>query len=131
DLIAAEMAAQTTVSFSTGQVVWAIVALAIAVGLVTLVISGYFEGRRVKAALIVLGLFVVIDLGWHNRPYVVIQNWKEKYESNSVVDFLRERPYEQRVAIFPLERFVDVRRLPREAIPTVQQFQFFSQLYGI
>jgi hypothetical protein len=131
DLIAAEMAAQATVSFSTGQVVWAIVALAVAVGLVTLVISGYFNGRRVKAALIVLGLFVVIDLGWHNRPYVVIQNWKEKYESNSVVDFLRERPYEQRVAIFPLERFVDVRRLPREAIPTVQQFQFFSQLYGI
>jgi hypothetical protein len=131
DLIAAEMAAQATVSFSTGQVVWAIIALAVAVGLVTLVISGYFNGRRVKAALIVLGLFVVIDLGWHNRPYVVIQNWKEKYESNSVVDFLRERPYEQRVAIFPLERFVDVRRLPREAIPTVQQFQFFSQLYGI
>jgi hypothetical protein len=131
DLIAAEMAAQATVSFSTGQVVWAIVALAVAVGLVTLVISGYFNGRRVKAALIVLGLFVVIDLGWHNRPYVVIQNWKQKYESNSVVDFLRERPYEQRVAIFPLERFVDVRRLPREAIPTVQQFQFFSQLYGI
>lgn len=66
-----------------------------------------------------------------NRPWVVFVNWKVKYESNPVVDFLRERPYEHRVALFPLQRFVDVRRLPRELMPVVEQFSFFAQIYGI
>ena len=130
DLSAAEAAAQATANFSLGQAGWAVVALGVTVGLLTLVVSGYFNGPRTRAAGIALGLLVAVDLGWQNRPYVVVQNWREKYESNSIVDFLRERPYEQRVAIFPLERFVDLRQLPREAQPVVQHFQFFSRLYG-
>lgn len=130
DLSAAEAAAQATVNFSLGQVGWAVVALAVTVGLLTLVVSGYFNGPRTRAAGIALSLLLAVDLGWQNRPYVVVQNWREKYESNAIIDFLRARPYEQRVAIFPLERFVDLRRLPREAQPAVQHFQFFRSLYG-
>jgi len=62
---------------------------------------------------------------------VVFVNWKVKYESNPVIEFLRVRPYEQRVAIFPLDRFLDMRRLPREMMPLVQQYSFFAQIYGI
>jgi hypothetical protein len=58
-------------------------------------------------------------------------NWKEKYESNPVIEFLRRRPHEQRVALFP-PNYVDLRRLPREMMPLVQQYlMFVQQLYYI
>jgi hypothetical protein len=62
---------------------------------------------------------------------MIFVNWKVKYESNPVIEFLRERPHEQRVTIFPLEKFVDFRRLPRDMMPLAQQYSFFAQLYGL
>jgi len=128
---AAVDSAQATARFAVRQVFWAAGALAITVCLLAVLSSGYFNGKRVRVGVIVLGLFVVIDLGWQVRPYLVIQNWKLKYESNPVVDFLREQPYEHRVSIFPIDRFLDVRRLPREAMSMIQDFKYFSSLYDI
>jgi hypothetical protein len=99
--------------------------------LVAVTLSGYFAGRRAKTGIALFVVLLVVDMVPVNRPWVVFVNWKVKYESNPVIEFLRERPYEHRVAIFPLDRFVDLRRLPREMMPLVQQYSFFAQLYGI
>ncbi|MEI2725311.1 MAG: hypothetical protein V9H26_17860 [Verrucomicrobiota bacterium] len=130
DPTAVAEAARATASFSVGQVGRTWLFLLPAVGLVALTLSGYFRGPRAKIGGALLTGLLIADLLPVGREWVVMVNWKEKYESNPVVDFLRERPYEQRVAIFPLERFADVRRLPREMQPLLQQYNFFTRLYG-
>jgi hypothetical protein len=74
---------------------------------------------------------MIADLLPVNRVWIVMVNWKEKYASNPTVEFLRERAYEQRVTKFPLERFVNLGRLPREMQPVAQQYQLLNQLYVI
>ena len=101
------------------------------VALVSLALSGYFRGSRAKTGSVLFVVLMVVDLVPINRPWVVFVNWKVKYESNPIIDFLKDRPYEHRVTIFPLEKFVDFRRLPREMMPLVQQYSFFAQIYGI
>jgi hypothetical protein len=73
-------------------------------------------------------VLLVVDLARVDTRWVVTYNWKVRYESSPVLEFLRTRPYEHRVAIFPLDRFVDLRRLPPAL---AQQYQIFAQLYGL
>jgi hypothetical protein len=103
-------------AFSLGQVGWFIVLLAIAIILVTLVIAGYFAGPRAKLGSVLLGAFLVFDLGRANLPYIIHWDYKQKYESNPVIDFLKDKPYEHRVIGLP--------HLP-------EQFQLLEELYGI
>lgn len=131
DLAAASEVAAANAKHSIGQVGRTMLFLVPAVGLVALTLSGYFRGSRAKVAGVIFVLFMVVDLVPVNRPWVIFVNWKVKYATNPMIDFLRERPYEQRVAIFPLQRFLDFRRLPREMMPLVQQYSFFANLYGI
>ena len=91
--------------------------LALALGLVALLLSGYFSGRRARAGAILLGLLLVVDLGRANMPWVVTWNWERKYATNPVIDLLREKPYEHRVAVLPFH--------------PPQQFALFNQLYDI
>ena len=63
--------------------------------------SGYFGGRRARLGGIVLGVLLVADLGRANLRWVVTWDWVQKYASNPVVDMLREKPYEHRVAMLP------------------------------
>lgn len=126
-----EAMAKAIATFSLGQVGWFILFLALSVGLFTLVLSGYFNGRRARTGGLLLGLLLVVDLARVDTRFVVTYNWKERYESSPVLDFLRTRPYEQRVAIFPFDRFVNVSALPRELRPLVNQYSMFAQLYGL
>lgn len=130
DASAAAGAAKATIAFSVGQVRRTVIFLAVAVGLVALVVSGWFAGTRAKLGGVLLTLLLVADLALIAREWVVMVNWKQKYETNSIIEFLKERYYEQRVAIFPAERFVDMRRLPREAQKMVEQYKYFTSLYG-
>lgn len=130
DPAAAADAARTTAGFSIGQVGRTLLFFLPAVALVALTLSGFFRGARARTGSVLFVVLLSADLLPVNRYWVLTPNWKEKYESNAIIDFLRERPYEQRVAIFPVERYVDLRRLPREAQPMLQQYQFFSSLYG-
>lgn len=131
DPAAVNEAAALNAQHSIHQVGRTVLYLIPAVALVAVALSGYFRGARAKIGSGLFVAFMIVDLVPINRPWVVFVNWKVKYESNPVVDFLRERPYEHRVALFPLQRFVDVRRLPRELMPVVEQFSFFAQIYGI
>ena len=93
--------ANAIASFSIRQPLWFLLFLTLAAGLVTLALSGYFSGRRARTASVLFGLLLVLDLGRANVPWVVTYNWKERYASDPVLDILRQKPYEHRVAVLP------------------------------
>jgi hypothetical protein len=95
--------APAVAAFSLRQATWFLLFLALGLGLFTLVLSGFFAGRRARIGMLLLGAILVVDLGRANRHWIVYWNYPEKYASNPVVDLLRERPYEHRAAIWPLE----------------------------
>jgi hypothetical protein len=73
-------------------------------GLFALVLSGYFSGRRMRIGAVLLGLFLVGDITQAGRQWIVTYNWKERYleaTNNALFDFLRPKPYLQRVSILP------------------------------
>ncbi|HEY1662837.1 MAG TPA: hypothetical protein VGI03_10500 [Verrucomicrobiae bacterium] len=99
-----EETAKAVASFSIAQAGWFLFLFAVALVLLAIVINGYCAGRRAKWAAAVLGLFLVFDLGRADLPFIVHWNIKQKYEVgelNPVVDFLRQQPYEHRVAQLP------------------------------
>ena len=110
-------------AFSLGQVGWFLALFAVAILLLTLALAGYFAGPRAKIGSILLGAFLLFDLGRADLPYVVHWDYKQKYEIgslNPIVDFLRNKPYEHRVIQWPFS--------------TPEQFALFngrSGLYGI
>ena len=104
-------------SFSIRQAGWFVLFLALALGLVALMLSGYFNGRRARTGAILLGLLLAVDLGRANVPWVITWNWERKYASNPVIDLLREKPYEHRVAVLPFS--------------PPPQLGLFNQLYDI
>jgi hypothetical protein len=95
--------ARRIAGFSIHQVGWFVLVLAASASLVTMILSGFLAGRRAKWAALLLGVVLVADLGRADLPWIVYWNYKEKYASNPVVDFLREKPFEHRVAILPFQ----------------------------
>ena len=93
--------AKAIAGFSIRQVGWYVLLLAVAIGLLTVVLSGFLSGTRARWAGVLLGGFLVLDLGRTNAPYIVYWDWQQKYATNGVIEFLRQKPYEQRVAILP------------------------------
>ena len=121
--------AKEIAAFSIGQVGWFVIIFALAVGLCTLIIAGVFAGRRAKLGGILLGALLVVDLGRANLPYIIHWDYKQKYDidsanptnsTNPIINFLRNKPYEHRVAY----------GLPKP-LSTPPQFELFSQLYDI
>jgi hypothetical protein len=109
--------ARQIAAFSSGQVGWFLWFLAAAVLLCTLFFAGVFAGKRAKLGGILLGALLLLDLGRANLPWIIHWDYAQKYARNPIVDFLKERPYENRVAALPF-------RSP-------EQFQLFDQLYRI
>ncbi|HEU5123887.1 MAG TPA: hypothetical protein VFW05_07475 [Verrucomicrobiae bacterium] len=112
-----EAMAHEMAGFSIRQVGWFVLFLILSVGLMWAILKGKFAGAKTKALGIALGIVLVADLGRANRPWIVFVDYKQKYQSNPIVDLLRDKPYEHRVAILPF-------RFPPE-------FSLFDQLYRI
>jgi hypothetical protein len=92
--------AREIAAFSIGQAGWFLLLFAGAIALLTLAIAGFFAGPRAKLGGLLLGAFLVMDLGRANLPYIIHWDYKQKYEIgslNPIVDFLRAKPYESRV----------------------------------
>ena len=106
--------ATSIASFSIRQVGWFVLFLALSVTAVILFLTGTFSGPRAKWGAVLLGLILVVDLGLADVPWVKYWDYKQKYASNPVIDLMRDKPYEHRVAMLPFDS-------PPE----------FSQLYGI
>jgi hypothetical protein len=97
-------------AFSVAQVGWFILFFAMATGLLTLFLAGVFSGRRAKWGGIFLGALLVLDLGRADLPWIVHWNYMQKYDidpadrnnsTNPIINFLRDKSYEHRVAILP------------------------------
>jgi hypothetical protein len=103
-------------AFSIRQAGWAVFFLAVSVGLLAWILSGSLGGRRARLGGLLLGIVLVADLGRANLPWLYYWDTEEKYATNPIIDILRDKPYEHRVAL-----------LPFGAPP---QFGTFYQVYG-
>ena len=121
-----EDTAKQIAGFSIAQVGWFILFFALGIGLLTLILAGVFSGRRAKWGGIFLGVLLVLDLGRADLPWIVHWNYMQKYDidpanaassTNPIINFLRDKPYEHRVAFLPFQ--------------TPEQFQAFEELYRI
>lgn len=116
--------ARSIAAFSIREVFLFVLVLTVCVALVTLVISGAFAGPRAKWAGFLLGIVLVIDLARADAPWIKYYNWKQTYAPNPVLNILRDKPYEHRVALpslFQLTRLPDVR----------QYFMQQQQVFGV
>ncbi len=99
-----ENSAPAIAGFSIAQAGWFLLLFATAIALVTLTIAGCFAGPRARIGAVLLGAFLLFDLVRADLPYVIHWDYKLKYEVgalNPVEDFLRDKPYEHRVAGLP------------------------------
>ena len=96
-----EAMARQIAGFSIRQVGWFILTLAVSVLLLPSILIGALSGHRARWAAILLGLVLVADMARANLPWIIYWNYKQKYASNPVVDLLREKPFEHRVALLP------------------------------
>lgn len=96
-----EAMANAIASFSLREAWLFVLRFALALTVVTLVLSGCFAGRRARWGALALGAVLVGDLAQANSPWVLHWDWQQKYATNPVIDFLREKPYQQRVAGLP------------------------------
>jgi len=94
-----ENMADQIAAFSVSQVGWFCLFFALALGLLTLILSGAFAGRRAKWGGLLLGTLLVLDLGRADQPWLVFWNYPQKYASNPTIELLRDKPYEHRVAV--------------------------------
>jgi hypothetical protein len=97
-----EAIAPVITAFSIRQVGWFVLFFVLAAGLMLLIFSGRFAGGRARWAAILLGVVLVADLGRANLPWINFWDYQAKYASNPIVDSFRAKPWEHRVAMFPI-----------------------------
>jgi hypothetical protein len=93
--------ATTIASFSIHAVGWFVLFFTVTLGLVALVLSGYFAGKRATLGLALLAGILIVDLGRAHQPWINHWDAPYKYARNPVLEKLRERPWEYRVATLP------------------------------
>jgi hypothetical protein len=119
--------AGTIALFSIHQAGWFVLLIVVAAGLTILVISGKMAGRT-KLTGLLLGLFLFLDMGRADLPYITHWNYIQKYDidtknagqsTSPILNLLKDKYYEHRVAMLPFGS-------PAEEGPDL-----FSQLYTI
>lgn len=118
-----DAAAEQIAGFSIRQAGVFVLLLAILSGLLILIFSGAFAGRRSTWVGILLGVVLVGDLASADMRLIVFWNYKQKYEVGNlepIVKFLADKAYERRVAYL----------LP-QPLPTPDECESFHGLYGI
>lgn len=89
-----------TAAFSIKETWLAMLCFAASLGVLGLMVVGWFGGARSKAAWWVLGGILVLDLLHADLPWVRHYDHVMRYQSNPVLDLLREKSWEQRVTSF-------------------------------
>jgi hypothetical protein len=88
-----------TAAFSIREVWLAILFFAASLAVVGGIVIGWFGGRA-KVAWWLLAGILVVDLYRANTPWVKHYDYVTRYQSNAVVELLRDKPWEQRVTAF-------------------------------
>jgi hypothetical protein len=89
--------------FSVMAVGWFVLLLAVTVVLLALVFSGQFAGPRARWGGLLLGALLVFDLGRADTHWPAYWDTSYKYVSNPILDYLRDKPYEHRVQLLPID----------------------------
>jgi hypothetical protein len=89
--------------FSLRAAGWFVWLLALTSVWLALVFSGQFSGPRAKWGVFWLGALVFVDLGLADWSWIVHWDTNYKYTSDSLVEFLAQKPYEHRVGVMPQE----------------------------
>ena len=115
--------------FSMSAVGWAVTFLLLSLGLVWAVMRGklIWAGRN-WSGILLCGLLIA-DLGRANLPWIVYWNYPYKYATNPVIDFLRNKPNEQRVAGLPFRAPPQVSML--DQMYRIEWAQHHFQYYNI
>jgi hypothetical protein len=95
-----QMGPPATAEFSIGEAWKALGFFAVSLALVGGMITGFFNGTRARIGWMLLGTVLVVDLYRANTPWVKHYDWVTRYQSNSVLDLLKDKPWEQRVTAF-------------------------------
>ncbi len=95
-----QMGPPATAEFSIGEAWKALGFFAISLALVGGMITGFFNGTRARIGWMLLGTVLVVDLYRANTPWVKYYDWVTRYQSNPVLDLLKDQPWEQRVTAF-------------------------------
>ena len=95
-----QMGPPATAEFSIGEAWKALGFFAISLALVGGMITGFFNGTRARIGWVLLGTVLVVDLYRANTPWVKYYDWVTRYQSNPVLDLLKDKPWEQRVTAF-------------------------------
>jgi hypothetical protein len=80
------------------EAAWFIGFLVLSAGVLAGILSGAWTGARANMAWIYLGGLFILDLGRADLPWIHYFDYKQKYSSNAVIDYLTDKkPDEQRV----------------------------------
>ncbi len=85
-------------NFSINEVYIYLMFLFVSAVVIVLIMAGFFSGNRAKIGGIILGLILVFDLCRANAPWIIYYDYKEKYASNPVIDFLKDKSHSARVS---------------------------------
>ena len=94
-------AARVQAGFSVKEAGIFVLVLAICVAAVLAIQAGLFRGARAVWAGVVLGVILFGDFARANAPWIQYFDYKTRYESNPVIDLLKDRPWEHRVMMPP------------------------------
>lgn len=89
-----------TAGFAIREVWLFVIILLLSIAALVTVQSGWFVGRGGSAMCGLLGVILVIDLLRAVSPWVVTYNRERRYQTNPVLDILRQKPWEHRVTGF-------------------------------
>ena len=84
--------------FSVVEASWFAALFLISAGVVISIMSGAWSGTQSKLPWILLGAVMIFDLARSDIPWIHYFNYEKEYAHNSVVDFLKDKPYEHRVS---------------------------------
>jgi hypothetical protein len=108
-----EAAARQIANFSVGQPGWFLLFLALGVLFMWWLFKGGFTGEKAGWGIGLLGLLLIVDLGRANQPWIRWWNYADKYSSNPIIDILRDKPYEHRVAMLNYTGVPQLQILPQ------------------
>jgi hypothetical protein len=126
--------ANAVANFSVAQPEWFALFFFLSAGLLVLMMSGVFMGKRAGIGVLLLGAILVSDLVLANEPWVIIWDYPSKYQTNPIIDTLRDQPYEHRVVLAPVS-FSNVGKMLHDVYKIEwmqQQFPYYNiQTYDV
>jgi len=110
------------IGFFYGELLCYIPWLALCFGILICIMSGAWNGKRAKVAWFLLVSLMVVDLARSDWRWVDYYDFNDRYATNPVLEFLKDKPHEHRVV-------AEIVPMTRKAMTT--NANFYSAFYFI